>query len=221
MYTSYNRCLNLLDPTTIGQTDFPHVAGWKVWTAGATAGLTTWLISAPTELIKCQTQLQEDRSSWRVARDVWKDRGIRGLYHGGTITSIRDAVGYGFYFWSYEFGKSSLGYVEEEDGAALKVFIAGGIAGVVTWTSIYPLDVIKTKIQSPGITHVAGEQTSLVNHSERGAWSIVKTSYRQEGLGIFFRGLGVCNVRAFIVNAVQVSVKWSFDRMLTVLVVCV
>lgn len=137
------------------------------------------------------------------------------MYRGGTITSVRDAVGYGFYFWSYEVGKRAIGYVEKEDGAAIKVLITGGIAGVITWASIYPLDVIKTKIQSPEIVRAAGEQVSLLSHSRKGAWSVAKTSYRQEGFGTFFRGLGICSVRAFIVNAVQVSGKVSFDRMLT------
>ncbi|KMU76296.1 hypothetical protein CISG_01031 [Coccidioides immitis RMSCC 3703] len=32
---------------------------------------------------------------------------------------------------------------------------------------------------------------------------ITKQAYRSEGLSIFYRGLGVCSIRAFIVNAVQ------------------
>ena len=39
----------------------------------------------------------------------------------------------------------------------------------------------------------------------KGAWAITKDAYRQEGYSIFFRGLGVCSIRAFVVNAVQVS----------------
>jgi len=36
---------------------------------------------------------------------------------------------------------------------------------------------------------------------------IAQQAYRQEGLGVFFRGLGVCSARAFIVNAVQWAVR--------------
>lgn len=69
----------------------------KVWLAGATGGLATFVVSAPTELIKCRAQVSSGAvSSLSVVKDTWKHEGFRGLYHGGGVTSIRDAVGYGF-----------------------------------------------------------------------------------------------------------------------------
>ena len=65
--------------------------------AGAVGGIASWVLSAPSELIKCRTQLQVGSgSSWGVARDVFRREGIRGLYLGGTVTSVRDSVGFGF-----------------------------------------------------------------------------------------------------------------------------
>ena len=115
-------------------------------------------------------------------------------------------------FWSYELTK---GYFADANGidnhTALKVLFCGGVAGVVTWASIFPLDVIKTRMQtqtSPG-TH--GEQQPLLsdNASRRptvpkGTWIIAREAYQEGGVRIFFRGLGVCSARAFVVNAVQV-----------------
>ena len=43
-----------------------------------------------------------------------------------------------------------------------------------------------------------------------GAYEIAKIAYREEGSAVFFRGLGVCSIRAFIVNAVQVCINLSF-----------
>jgi solute carrier family 25 carnitine/acylcarnitine transporter 20/29 len=38
---------------------------------------------------------------------------------------------------------------------------------------------------------------------------MARQTYRNEGAGVFFRGLGVCSVRAFIVNAAQWAVyEW-------------
>jgi solute carrier family 25 carnitine/acylcarnitine transporter 20/29 len=40
-------------------------------------------------------------------------------------------------------------------------------------------------------------------------WAITRAAYREGGLAVFFRGLGVCSVRAFVVNAVQWAVyEW-------------
>jgi solute carrier family 25 carnitine/acylcarnitine transporter 20/29 len=74
-----------------------HAPLWKLWTAGAIAGLATWVVSAPSELVKCRVQLSPiAQNSWGVTKDILKSRGIPGLYYGGVVTSLRDSVGYGF-----------------------------------------------------------------------------------------------------------------------------
>lgn len=93
--------------------------------------------------------------------------------------------------------------------AALKILLCGGIAGVVTWGSVFPLDVIKTRLQAQTIAdHLPGtiESSSLLRPQRQtlNSFQIAKETYRAEGIKAFYRGLGVCSVRAFIVNAVQV-----------------
>ena len=97
LFVSYNRTLQLFDPSIIDLTQLQGTSLFKIWSAGALGGLATWVVSAPTELIKCRTQLnREGSSSWLIAREVWRQGGLRGIYFGGGVTSIRDAVGYGF-----------------------------------------------------------------------------------------------------------------------------
>lgn len=87
----------LLDPAIGDPTDPVGASLFNIWTAGAVGGLASWIVSAPTELIKCRTQLKRaEQSSWSVAKDVWRQGGLRGLYFGGGVTSVRDSVGYGF-----------------------------------------------------------------------------------------------------------------------------
>lgn len=155
--------------------------------------------------------------------------GIRGLYYGGGITSIRDAVGYGFYFWSYELSKQAMTTTEDTDRqAALKVLLCGGLAGVVTWASIFPLDVVKTRVQIQAVdgpSPAVLEEWSRLLQSEPepvraekfrrlGTFQTARQTYQNEGLAIFFRGLGVCSIRAFVVNAVQWAVYEWMMRLL-------
>lgn len=84
-------------------------------------------------------------------------------------------------------------------------------------------DVVKTRLQTQDLTqrppHLApNEQSSLV-HPPRGprltAVQIAQQAYRNEGLAVFFRGLGVCSFRAFFVNAVQWAVyEWMMHVLL-------
>ena len=94
---TYNRTALLLDPTITNVSHLHTVSLLKIWIAGAVGGLVSWIVSAPTELIKCKTQLHpEGLSTWSVAKEVWRRDRVKGFYLGGGVTSIRDAVGYGF-----------------------------------------------------------------------------------------------------------------------------
>ncbi|EEP80595.1 conserved hypothetical protein [Uncinocarpus reesii 1704] len=218
LFVAYNRTLLYLSPSTVDPTNPIGVPLTQIWLAGAVGGLASWTISSPTELVKCRVQLNthEPVSSWAIAKDILRARGLKGFYFGGLVTSIRDSVGYGFYFWSYELSKR---FMDSRNASpqqeAAKILLCGGIAGVVTWASVFPLDVIKTRLQAqpfpdsslrpergPLLASTTRSQTAatgrLLNSME-----VVKQAYRSEGLSIFYRGLGVCSLRAFIVNAVQ------------------
>lgn len=128
---------------------------------------------------------------------------------GGTITAVRDSVGYGFYFWTYELAKRNIANdADSEMQEALKVLLCGGLAGVVTWASIFPLDVVKTRVQTWDLVKGTAEQPLLgTTVSERPSTiAIARQVYQTEGASAFFRGLGICSARAFIVNAVQWAV---------------
>jgi solute carrier family 25 (mitochondrial carnitine/acylcarnitine transporter), member 20/29 len=198
---------------------------WTTWAAGAVGGLATWVVSTPTELIKCRAQLASPpKSSWAIARQTLRTEGVEGLYFGGVVTALRDSIGYGFYFWSYELttrwmaaeaGKETSAHQE-----AAKVLLCGGIAGIVTWASVFPLDVIKTRVQAQTLQTATPETARLLGDGgqpvvkRQGAIEIARHAYREEGMRVFFRGLTVCSVRAFMVNAVQWAVyEWVMREM--------
>jgi solute carrier family 25 carnitine/acylcarnitine transporter 20/29 len=150
------------------------------------------------------------------------------------VTALRDSIGYGFYFWGYELcsrwmhqvfpppssSQAQGGGVRGSDAA--RVLLCGGMAGVITWASVFPLDVIKTRVQTQvldgtGVGMGLGERAALLGGGggvtgvkrRLGAWDVARETYREGGVRPFFRGLVVCSVRAFIVNAVQWAVyEW-------------
>ncbi|KAK2011309.1 solute carrier family 25 member 45 [Colletotrichum eremochloae] len=231
LFVSYNRTEAALNRALDVRSSL-----WTTWLAGAVGGLATWVVSTPTELVKCRAQLSSPpASSWAIARDAWRAEGLRGLYFGGAVTALRDSIGYGFYFWSYELatrwmgvggGADDLKETNMRDEAA-KVLLCGGLAGIVTWASIFPLDVIKTRVQMQAFnaptsaeaapllgTQGSQQQEQSQPHKRAGAVQVAKAAYREGGVRVFFRGLTICSVRAFVVNAVQWAVyEWVMYEM--------
>ncbi|KAL7951149.1 mitochondrial carrier domain-containing protein [Trichoderma barbatum] len=226
LFYSYNRSETIL--TEAAST--PN-AGWVTWTAGAVSGLAVWIVSAPTELIKCRAQMSTPAtSSWAIFKQIWQREGIRGLYYGGVVTALRDSIGYGFYFWTYELAHRHWPTARENDNASSgrrdtsKILMCGGIAGIATWASVFPLDVIKSRLQTLQYSHQVTANTApfLMHGSSRmasksnrryGAWQMAKDTYREGGIRPFFRGLSICSVRAFVVNAIQWAVyEWVMNE---------
>ena len=252
LFFSYNRTLNFLSTPElihdeVERRPLHHLGNHFV--AGSIAGCATFFISTPTEYIKCRAQMlnadpslaattyKRNNSSLTIAIDTIRQRGFKGLFLGGTVTAIRDAVGYGFWFATYEASKilwdrqraardgiSPAGSFEE----TARILQCGGLAGVATWASVFPLDVVKTRVQTQQLgafDRSAACTTALRNTvvlqrnrqqclemevQPRGAIFMARKAYAQEGFRVFFRGLGVCCLRAFIVNAVQWTVyEWA------------
>jgi len=125
-------------------------------------------------------------------------------------------------FWSYELLKQNSTSKNDSDReTAMKVLLCGGLAGIITWASIFPLDVIKTRLQTQVLndrSHQQGERHALLAADTQGqrmsSLGIARHLYQTEGVGVFFRGLGICSVRAFVVNAVQWAVyEWMMRLM--------
>ncbi|CAO3696324.1 unnamed protein product [Umbelopsis ramanniana] len=238
LFVSYGNILRFLergnryssDPNNFGA---PVPTLSQVFLAGCGAGFACFLLSAPTDLVKIQAQMHRgSRSTMQVAKDIFRRGGIPGFFQGGMITIIRDAPSYGVYFAVYEGLKRSL-KVESGDASgdnAWKLLLAGGFAGTISWGCIYPLDVVKSRMQmqvvqpSTRITSGAFENRtqSVRSYSStsspapapassyyaintphyRSTWDCIVRSWRSEGAGVFVRGMGPTVLRAFPVNAV-------------------
>lgn len=177
--------------------------------AGTLASLSQVPLVAVSDLIKLRMQVQGigeyytstmfvSRSKtllspWETIGDIYHKEGLRGFGRGMRITFIRDPIGNVAYFVSYEFlcqylaGGGSL-----NDLSPLWLALAGGVAGMASWSSCYPFDVVKSRLQTDGIA------SSPRYH---GIIDCFVKSYRTSGVGVFFTGLGVTVFRSFPVNA--------------------
>ncbi|KNE72241.1 hypothetical protein AMAG_16723 [Allomyces macrogynus ATCC 38327] len=248
LFVSYSAALRVFqrpqnDDGGVNSARAPSIAEASV--AGLAAGFACFLISTPTELIKCRAQYIRSSSTLSssadcsrpltlrlgpartlhlpahnalaVAAHVARTRGPLGFYRGGFVTLWRDAPGYAVYFGAYEAGKAALrwaldrgageveaGSVAHEARERAVQFWAGGLAGVASWGSIYPLDVVKSRIQTT-TAPVHPISTSLVARlvaPVRETWAVTQAVWHTDGARGFLRGLKPTLIRAFYVNAV-------------------
>jgi len=161
-------------------------------------------------------------SPWDCLLKTVRHEGISGLYRGGLIMLLRDVVGFCFYLPVYENLKYLLTRpakskkAEKKPGKIAEAFdsveenlgiqkvpityrhrlaaslVAGGFAGVASWFTILPLDLIKSRLQADDI----------IRPKYQGILHCARESFQKEGLTVFFRGWQVVLIRAVPVNAV-------------------
>lgn len=177
--------------------------------AGSAAGLAQSFVCSPMELIKTRLQLQSQNTknkqftgALHCLGHIFKTEGVRGVYRGIGITCLRDLPGFSSYFVSYEM----LIRVNPNPGN-FYLFMAGGIAGVISWILTVPMDVIKSRLQADGM----GDK-----HRYTGIRDCLTQSYKEEGLAFLTRGMCSTLLRAFFINAACFFVvSWTlklFDR---------
>lgn len=161
--------------------------------AGTAAGMCQSVVTSPMELAKTRMQLQTTHSTGGpmfrgpldCVRYIHRTEGVRGIFRGFGITAVRDVPGFATYFVTYE-----LLMRQSATQSAFHTLMAGGFAGVFSWTLSLPFDVIKTRLQADGASKYAG----MVD--------CVKQSYRSEGLSFMTKGLSSTLIRAFLMNSV-------------------
>lgn len=128
----------------------------------------------------------------QAATSILKNHGISGLYRGLVPTLLRESIGSCLYFLTYEAVMRSFvppgGRVA--DAPLMASLLAGGLAGIGYWAFIYPVDYIKTLVQTD----------DLVNRKYNGMIDCFNKR-KVDGLKSFFRGYSVCMMRSIPVNS--------------------
>mmetsp|Transcript_15600 Transcript_15600/g.25843 ORF Transcript_15600/g.25843 Transcript_15600/m.25843 type:complete len:344 (+) Transcript_15600:180-1211(+) len=161
--------------------------------AGAAGGLAVSFVLTPTDIIKSRLQVQYKtpgsavlyKGPWDCFLKIWRSKGIPGLYQGLVISTMRDVPANAIFLSLYE--ELKYRYTEEGQDAPTVPYkcLAGGLAGVAFWTSIYPIDVIKSRIQTD------------INGSYKGWYDCYRKIVLHEGYRGLFKGFGPCIARAF------------------------
>jgi hypothetical protein len=161
----------------------------------------------------------------------------KGMYTGALPTFLGTSIGYGFRFATYDktvYYIEQIIIIQDDDNNnnnnnnnskrknILPVIIGGGLAGMATWLSHYPLDLVANKMMADVIltstsTDSSSSSSSTTNiikkqqHKNKNTGMInqFRIIYQQYGFKGYFRGIGPCLLRAFPVNA-AIFVSYEF-----------
>ncbi|KAK3621197.1 carrier protein ymc1 [Elasticomyces elasticus] len=174
----------------------------QYYAAGAFAGVANTVLSSPIEHIRIRLQTQPHGAGRLysgpldcISKLSRSPSVPLGLYRGTAVTFLREAQAYGFWFLAFEYLMQSdvtRNKITRKDIPTWKIALYGGLAGEALWISSYPFDVVKSKMQTDGF----GEKQRY--KSMRDAFA---QTFRQEGLGGFWRGIGPTLLRALPVSA--------------------
>lgn len=158
--------------------------------AGSVAGLVQTGICSPMELIKTRVQVAgNNMKPMDCLRDIYNTEGVRGVFRGLNITAAREVPSFATYFVTYEYLTRS---DDNTRTSTVTMLLAGGIAGCASWAIVYPVDVIKSRLQVDGMNGVPKYKNAL---------DCCRKGIASEGLGFLTRGLTPTLMRAFPTNA--------------------
>ncbi|OVA09706.1 EF-hand domain [Macleaya cordata] len=160
-----------------------HVHASKYLIAGGVAGATSRTATAPLDRLKVVLQVQTTRVRIMPAiKNLWREGGLLGFFRGNGLNVMKVAPESAIRFYTYELLKTFIVEAKGEEKGDIGTsgrLVAGGLAGAVAQTAIYPMDLVKTRLQTYACE--SGKVPKLRALS-RDIWV-------QEGPRAFYRGL--------------------------------
>ncbi|TRY96763.1 hypothetical protein DNTS_014489 [Danionella cerebrum] len=157
-----------------------HMTGiwWRHLVSGGAAGAVSRTCTAPLDRLKVLMQVHGSQGNMCIMSglaQMIKEGGMRSLWRGNGINIIKIAPETALKFMAYEQIKRLMGTSQETLGITER-FVAGSLAGVIAQSTIYPMEVLKTRL--------ALRKTGQYKGISDCAKQILKT----EGMSAFYRG---------------------------------
>ncbi|XP_010903206.2 calcium-binding mitochondrial carrier protein SCaMC-2-B isoform X4 [Esox lucius] len=152
---------------------------WRHLVAGGVAGAVSRTCTAPLDRLKVLMQVHASRTnSMCIAggfTQMIREGGVRSLWRGNGMNVIKIAPESAIKFMAYEQIKRLIGSNQETLGI-LERFVAGSLAGAIAQSSIYPMEVLKTRLA----LRKTGQFSGIAD--------CAKHIFRKEGMAAFYKG---------------------------------
>ncbi|KAF9102092.1 mitochondrial thiamine pyrophosphate transporter [Mortierella sp. AM989] len=207
---------------------FTSSSAVQSWISGANAGIIATASTYPFDLLRTRFAVQRDvkvyTSIVQACRHIYRADGLTGFYRGMSPALIQVVPYMGIMFASYDTLKhlsawfkhkanveSSQSEAKQKEGAknisqvllGLEDLICGGLSGIISKTSVYPLDMVRKRLQihgseqqkvtlniySPSLSTATKEFNPSNNKLPTTVWRCIVHIARTEGYLALYKGL--------------------------------
>lgn len=182
-YWRHATCLDIGEDTLVPDdfTETEMVSGmwWRHLVAGGVAGAVSRTCTAPLDRLKVFLQVHGRRQFSSLSsclRHMLHEGGLKSLWRGNGINVLKIAPESALKFMAYEQIKRLIRDNSNREIGIYERFLAGSVAGGVSQTVIYPLEVLKTRLA----LRKTGQYKGIVD--------AILSIHKKEGLRSFYRG---------------------------------
>jgi len=155
---------------------------FRFLSAGASAGITSVVATYPLDLIRTRLSSSEGnryKGIWFALVTIWRQEGVLALYKGITATVLGIAPYVGLNFTTYELLKRV--FIKQQTLPPPVIHLTcGAVAGAVSQTVTYPLDVLRRRMQMQAFGEHPAYGTS---------WNCMSQTFKNEGVRGFYKGM--------------------------------
>ncbi|ODQ67489.1 mitochondrial carrier [Nadsonia fulvescens var. elongata DSM 6958] len=178
-----------------------RLSSGQFYLSGAAAGIANGFLASPIEHIRIRLQTQTSvpllyNGPIDCIKKMYVGSGFAGIFRGLNPTLIREGHGMGMYFLAFEAlvkKDMSRNKIERKEIPGWRLCTYGAAAGYAMWFTCYPIDVIKSKLQTDALSKTSQQYSSAID--------CAKKIYTTNGIRGFFRGFLPTILRAAPVNA--------------------
>ncbi|KAI6179605.1 hypothetical protein M3Y98_00628400 [Aphelenchoides besseyi] len=192
---------------------YEHMATYKKtgdFFCGAVAGCCAMTCAMPLDVIRTRLVAQGEpkiyKSTYHAARKIWKHEKVPGFFRGivPSLSQVAPYTGLQFALYNF-FSKRWNKYLGHESTGAL---FCGATAGTLAKTALYPLDLIRHRLQVNAAIRRGFGKTSV----HKGMFKSLTKIVRREGLLGLFKGLSPSMVKAGA-NSGKCFAPMNFDAL--------
>ena len=166
--------------------------------SGGVAGAVSRTLTAPIDRVKMVMQAQPagaaNEGMVATATRIFREGGVPAFFRGNNVNVLKIAPETGVKFLAFDILKSALAK-DKSNPTVSERFVAGGGAGAVAQSIVYPLEVVKTRLA----VSAAGTYAGLSD--------CFRSVLRNEGATSLYRGLGASIIGIVPYAGVDLSVN--------------